>query len=150
MKKIFILIIIVLLASCGYQPIYLKNDTKTLEVSNIVLEGEININSKILKTINVKKINSKEELNQLKITNLFTSQEISKDAKGRVISLRSTLKVNLAILNNDKMLESKDFEADFTYSNKDNKSELIEYQRKIKNNLVNAIIKDINLYLNFR
>jgi len=150
MKKIFILIIIVLLTSCGYQPIYLKNDTKTLEVSNIVLEGEININSKILKTINVKKINSEEELNQLKITNLFTSQEISKDAKGRVISLRSTLKVNLAILDNDKMLESKDFEADFTYSNKDNKSELLEYQRKIKNNLVNAIIKDINLYLNFR
>ena len=150
MKKISAFLFILFFASCGYQPIYQKNETKILEVSNIILEGERNINSRILNSIPVKEIKSREELNQLKITNLFTNQEISKNSKGQVISLRSTLKINLSIFNDDKILENKDFIAEFTYSNKSNKSELVSYQREIKSDLIRTIIKDINLYLNFR
>ena len=148
MKKISAFLFVLFFASCGYQPIYLKNESKILEVSNIILEGERDINSIILNSITVKEIKSREDLNQLKITNLFTNQEISKNSKGQVISLRSTLKTNLSIFNDDKILENKDFLASFTYSNKDNKSELVNYQKELKNNLIRSIIKDINLYLN--
>jgi hypothetical protein len=150
MKKIPAFLFILFFASCGYQPIYLKNESKTLEVSNIILEGERDINSRVLNSISVKVIKTREGLNQLKITNLLTNQEISKNSKGQIISLRSTLKVNLSIFNNDTILENKDFTANFTYSNKSNKSELVNYQKEIKTNLINAIVKDINLYLNFR
>jgi hypothetical protein len=150
MKKIYAFLFILFFASCGYQPIYLKNESKILEVSNIILEGERDINSRILNSIPVKEIKSREDLNQLKITSLFTNQEISKNSKGQVISLRSTLKTNLSIFNDNKILENKDFIASFTYSNKDHKSELVNYQKELKNNLIRSIIKDINLYLNFR
>ena len=150
MKKISAFLFTLFLASCGYQPIYLKNQSKILEVSNIVLEGERNINSRVLSSIPVRQINSREDLNQLRITSLFTNQEISKNSKGQVISLRSNLKINLSIFKDDKIIENKDFIAEFTYSNKDNKSELVSYQREIKSDLIRSIIKDINLYLNFR
>ena len=150
MKKIFTFLFIFFLASCGYQPIYLKNESKILEVSNIILEGERNINSRVLNSIPLRQINSRQDLNQLRITSYFTNQEISKNSKGQVISLRSNLKINLSIFKDDKIIENKDFIASFTYSNKDNKSELVNYQKDIKDNLIRSIIKDINLYLNFR
>jgi hypothetical protein len=150
MKKIPAFLFILFFVSCGYQPIYLKNESKILEVSNIILEGERDINSRILNSIAVKEIKSREDLNQLKITNFFSNQEISKNSKGQVISLRSTLKVNLLIFNDDKILKNKDFIAEFTYNNKSNKFELVSYQREIKTDLISTIIQDINLYLNFR
>ena len=150
MKKIFTFLFILFFASCGYQPIYLKNESKILEVSNIILEGERNINLRVLNSIPLRQINSRQDLNQLRIASYFTNQEISKNSKGQVISLRSNLKINLSIFKDDKIIENKDFIASFTYSNKDNKSELVNYQKDIKDNLIRSIIKDINLYLNFR
>jgi len=150
MKKIFTFLFIFFLSSCGYQPIYLKNESKILEVSNIILEGERNINLRVLNSIPLRQINSRQDLNQLRIASYFTNQEISKNSKGQVISLRSNLKINLSIFKDDKIIENKDFIASFTYSNKDNKSELVNYQKDIKDNLIRSIIKDINLYLNFR
>ena len=40
------------------------------------------------------------------------------------------------------------FSKQFSYSNKDNKFELVQYQNEIKNNLINKNYKDIILHVN--
>ena len=49
---------------------------------------------------------------------------------------------------NKKILKNQNFVEDFTYANYENKSDLIEYQREIKNNITNKIIEEILLYMN--
>ena len=36
----------------------------------------------------------------------------------------------------------------FSYNNKDNKFELLQYQEEVKNNLINKIIEQAILYIN--
>ena len=45
MKK-FLVVIIFLISSCGYQPIYINNNLKNFEFSKIVTEGEKDVNYK--------------------------------------------------------------------------------------------------------
>ena len=48
---------------------------------------------------------------------------------------------------NKNDVKSKKFTKVFTYSNKKNKFELVEYQNAIKNNLIKEIISEITIYL---
>ena len=60
-------------------------------------------------------------------------------------------------MNHNKFINSKNesildksFIKEFTYANKDKKSELIQYQNEIKQNLLNKIIEDITLFINLQ
>ena len=46
--KRFLLIFIFLLSHCGYQPIFLKKNLNNVEFYKITLEGDANINRKII------------------------------------------------------------------------------------------------------
>ena len=69
--------------------------------------------------------------------------------KGQIESYRTIVSVNLEIQNiNKKIIRNKIFSKEFTYNNKENKFELVEYQTSIKNDLINKIISEIIIYLN--
>ena len=74
--------------------------------------------------------------------------ETSKNSKGIVETYRSKITVLINIKKNKKIVKSKEFSKDFSYSNRDNKFELVQYQNKIKSNLIDKSIEEINLYLN--
>ena len=145
--KIFTIIILLLLTSCGYQPVYLNNEFKNFQFSKISTEGDININRQIINTISFK-----EEINslypELLIKSLFNTIETSKNSKGQTESYRSNIFISLEIKDKDKIIKEKTFSKVFSYSNKENKFELIQYQNEIKNNLTNQAIQEIILYLN--
>jgi len=145
--KIFTIIILLLLTSCGYQPVYLNSEFKNFQFSKISTEGDININRQIINTISFK-----EEINslypELLIKSLFNTIETSKNSKGQTESYRSNIFISLEIKDKDKIIKEKTFSKVFSYSNKENKFELIQYQNEIKNNLTNQAIQEIILYLN--
>jgi len=149
MKKTLILILF-FITSCGYQPVYLNKNTENLEFSKIILKGRSDLNRKIINTLSIKGNEKNNNLNELLLITDYKIEETSKNSKGQVQSYKSTIIVDVIISKNEKTVEKKKIIKNFTYGNKDKKFKLVEYQNKIKENLINEIIAELILFLNLR
>ena len=149
MKKI-LLIFIFLISSCSYQPIYVNKSLKNIEFSQIITEGDADINRKIIGSLSFNENEFDDTLNSLLIRSSYNILETSKNTKGQVQSYRSVILVKLIINRKKERVLDKSFIKEFTYANKDKKSELIQYQNEIKQNLLNKIIEDITLFINLQ
>tara|TARA_B100001741_G_scaffold302710_1_gene292177 strand:+ start:1215 stop:1664 length:450 start_codon:yes stop_codon:yes gene_type:complete len=149
MKK-FLLIFIFLISSCSYQPIYVNKSLKNIEFSQITTEGDADINRKIIGSLSFNENEFDDTLNSLLIKSSYNILETSKNTKGQVQSYRSIILVKLIINSKKESILDKSFIKEFTYANKDKKSELIQYQNEIKQNLLNKIIEDITLFINLQ
>ena len=149
MKKI-LLIFIFLISSCSYQPIYVNKSLKNIEFSQIITEGDADINRKIIGSLSFNENEFDDTLNSLLIRSSYNILETSKNTKGQVQSYRSIILVKLIINRKKERILDKSFIKEFTYANKDKKSELIQYQNEIKQNLLNKIIEDITLFINLQ
>ena len=149
--KIFKIILILnffFSASCGYKPVYLKNDEIILEFNKITSVGDNKINRKIINIIGIKKNETKNNLNELIIKTDYNEEETSKNSKGQIETYRSIINIQLTIKDGEKIIKSKNFLNEFSYNNKDNKFELTQYQNEIKSNLINKSSEEIILFLN--
>jgi len=145
--KIISIFLIIFLTSCGYNPIYLNKNLENFEYQEIILEGDKNINKKLISSLNIKKNNKNK--NKLFISSSYKINEVSKNSKGQIELYKSTLTVLINTKDsNDANIKSKNFLKEFTYSNRDNKFELVEYQNSIQKNLLEIIISEVNLFLN--
>ena len=147
MKK-FLLIFIFLLSECGFQPVYYNKSLKEIEFNKITLEGNVDINRKIISSLSFKENKLNETLNNLLIKSSYKITETSKNSRGQVESYKSQINLNLIIKDGKEIINSKNFFKEFSYNNKDNKFELVRYQNEVKDNLIYKIIEDIILYLN--
>ena len=146
MKK-FLLVFIFLLSQCGYQPIFLNKNLDNLEFYKITHKGDDEINKRVLRSLSFKEDKLKDTLNNLIINSSFEVIETSKNSKGQVESYKSKIVLSLIISNKKEIITKKDFIKEFSYNVKDNKFELVRYQNEIKDNLIDKIIEDINLFL---
>ena len=147
MKK-FLLIFIFLLSECGYQPIYISKNLSDVEFFKITLEGDADINRKVVGSLSFKENNLQDSLNSLLIKSSYKIIETSKSSKGQVESYKSQIILNFIIIDGNEVVSSKNFSKEFSYNIKDNKFELIRYQNEVKDNLINKIVEDIILYMN--
>lgn len=147
MKKLLILLIFIC-ASCGYKPIYTKNDQLNLEFKKIILNGDKKINRQIINSIDLKE-NTSSDL-ELIITTNYKIEETSKNTKGQIATYRSIIDTQLIIKKEKTILKQENFSNEFSYNNKDNKFELLKYQNDIRNNLINELIGEIILFLKLR
>lgn len=149
MKQIWFLILI-LCYSCGYQPIYDIKFKNNLEFKEIIIEGNNNLTQKIIKTINLQKNSSDKLLDEIRINTELIVEETSKDSKGQILSYRTTINAEVKIIDKNKNLRSQKFSQNFSYNSKENKFELINYQKEIENIILEKLIEDIALYLNLK
>ena len=148
MKKIFF-ILLFFISSCGYQPLYQNKDLENFKFRKITLTGDNYINKRVTNTISIQENNETKNKKELFISSSSEIQETSKNSKGQVESFRIIITVNLKIINKiNQDTQNKNFIKEFTYNNKQNKFELIEYQASIKDDLIDKIINDIIIYLN--
>ena len=150
MKKIFILLLLII-TSCGYQPIYkINQNINTLKIKEIKLSGDQTLSEKISKELSIEIIKNNESLNKLDVDSQKNVAETSKNSKGQVTSYRTTISTIISIIDgNDNLVRKKDVTKQFSYNVLANKFKLKEYQEEIENNLINQIIRDINIFLNF-
>ena len=145
--KIISIVLIIFLTSCGYTPIYLNKNLENFEYQEILLEGNENINKKIINSLRIKKNNKNK--NKFFISSSFKIDEVSKNSKGQIELYKSTLTVLIKVKDsNNENIKSKNFLKGFTYSNRDNKFQLIEYQNSIQKNLIEIITGEIIIFLN--
>ena len=148
MKKFLVITFCLITACSGYQPIYKVKNSNNYIFEEIKLLGDKRINKRIKSSLNLKEDKNNQSLNEIKITTNKEINETSKDSKGQVSSYRTTIRLDLLVVNDDEVLKKKSFVKDFSYNKKDNKFELSEYQREIEISLVDEIIKELTMYLN--
>ena len=149
MKKI-LLILTLLIVGCGYQPIYLKTDEQIFKFSKILIQKNDEISKKIINLISFKEDEADENLNEIVLNSSYEIIEAAKDSNGKVVSYRSKILVNIKIMDNKEIIKEKNFLDESVYSAKENKFDLIQYQKQIQNNLIKKIVRDINIYLNLK
>ena len=149
MKKI-IIILFFFISSCGYQPIYVNKNSSDVIFNKVELIGDKEINRRIISFISIKEDRNKKKFNDLLLKSKENIIETSKDSKGRVATLKTTVEIELLILNENKIIKKRVFNESFSYNNKDNKFDLAKYQNEVKNNLVDKIIEQINIYFSLR
>ena len=147
MKKI-ISIFLLFLTSCGYQPLYSGKNTGEFLFNKILLEGDRNINRRIISTLSFKEVQDNFDYDELIIISNKKIVETSKNSKGQVTSYRTEINVEFKILNKNEIIKQKIFSEDFSYNNLDNKFDLANYQDDVENNLVNKIIEELIIFIN--
>ena len=150
MRKIFILFLLII-TSCGYQPVYkIDQINDTLKIKEIKLSGDKTLSEKISKGLSVEIVKSNASLNKLDINSQKNVTETSKNSKGQVTSYKTTISTIISIIDGeDNIVRKKNVSKQFSYNVLTNKFKLKEYQEEIENNLINQIIRDINIFLNF-
>ena len=150
MKKIFILFLLIL-TSCGYQPLYKTDQNiKNLNISEVIYFGDQKINDVILSKLPFILVKNDASLNKLSLESKKEIKITSKNSKGQALSYRTIIKVKIFILNNNGViLDQKTLQKNFSYNTDENKFKFKEYQDKIEENLINEIIEDIIIHLNY-
>ena len=150
MKKIFIVLLLIL-ASCGYQPLYKTDQNiKNLNISEVIYFGDQKINDVILSKLPFVLVKNDASLNKLSLESKKEIKITSKNSKGQALTYRTIIKVKIFILNNNGViLDQKTLQKNFSYNTDENKFKFKEYQDKIEENLINEIIEDIKIHLTY-
>ena len=145
-KKIFVLILLFSLQSCGYEAMYLKKIDFKEKIKSFETLGDKKINRNIISSLNLKNQN-KTKGYKLIINSSKTLQIISKDKAGNSSVYKTLIVVKVSLIDNGETLKEKIFNEQFTYNNIQNKFSLSQYQKEIEINLINKIIDEVIVFL---
>lgn len=145
--KITYLLIILLLSSCGFTPIY-SNKNSNFNVEKITS----NLNNSLTNYIE-NSLFSFSNTNASRSLNIEINLEeeiivILKDSKGDPLKNKLITKIELIVNDNqNNLISTKNFNEDFDYSVQDNKFNMKQYEQNIRQNLIEDISGQILSYL---
>ena len=102
-KKIYLLLIILILTSCGYTPIYNSSDKSDYKINIIEKSGNKLINNLIISEIKAISNSQSNTIFNLKIDTVYEKIIISKNVKGTVSDYQLILRSNFEIRKGDKI-----------------------------------------------
>ncbi len=147
MKNIYLIIIILFLNSCGFTPIYSSKDSN-YKIISFQKNVNNNLTNYIEDTISMLSNNDAEKVLKIKLNFSEEIIVILKDSKGDPKKNRLTINIDLNLFDlNDNLKLSQNFYESFEYSIDDNKFNLRQYEKSIKQNLVEEITQQINIFL---
>ncbi len=147
MIKKSLIIFLLFLTNCGYQPIFVKKTSNEFVFKDIKLFGVKDINRKFISISGFNKDVEKYNYNTLEISSKKIIFETSKDAKGETSSYRMMIEINFIIEDKDNKIKSKLLSESFSYNNITNKFDLAEYQNEVENILIKRIFEELIIYL---
>ncbi len=145
MPKILIILIFVL-TSCGYQPLY-SNKSKQITFKNIELLGDKNINRQIISGTFIDQNNEQFTHNKITLINEKNIVETSKNSKGQPETYKMVITLRVIIEDKQKNTTEKNISESFSYKNLDNKFDLSEYEINVQNNIIKKISDELIIYL---
>ena len=147
MNKIYLALIFIFLYSCGYTPIYSSKE------SNYEIIGfKKNVNNNLTNYVenSIRVLSNEKSKKRFNINFEFKDdiEVILKDSKGDPKKNRITISIEIFILNeNGNLIITRKFIENFEYNISDNKFDLRQYEKNIKQNLVEDITQQIQVYL---
>ena len=145
-KKIYPLLIILILTSCGYAPIYNNPDKSDYKINIIEKSGDKLINNLIVSEIKAISNSQSNTIFNLEINTVFEKIIISKNAKGTVSDYQLILRSNFVIRKGDKG-ETISFVEKQNIKNTSDTFEQKNYENTIKRNFVTSLVRKLNLEL---
>ena len=136
-QKQIILLLLLLLSSCGYEAIYSKKNSVNynFSVSELNFVGDRTVNLKIKEKLKNYAQDKKEKDFILKISSTSEKVIISKNTAGDATSFKNSVSISVEVLMNNKFKSNFIILESFNYNNISNKFDLKQYEEDIKNNL---------------
>ena len=145
-RILFLLLFI--LTSCGYQPLYSKKETKILIVNELEQIGDAKINKSIASALSINVDKNLLLTNKITLENKKKIIETSKNKKGQPDSFKMVIDFKFVLSDNGSVLNEKFISEEFSYKNKENKFDLSQYEMNIEQNLIKKIIEKLIVYIN--
>ena len=145
-KKIYSLLIILILTSCGYTPIYNSLDKIDYKINIVEKSGDKLINNLIISEIKAISNSQSNIIFNLKINTVFEKIIVSKDVKGTVSDYQLILKSNFTIRKGEES-ETISFVEKQNIKNTSDIFEQKNYEDVIKRNFVISLVRKLNLEL---
>ena len=102
-------IIFLLLANCGYVPMYANQQDLDFNIKVISLEGEKDINVILAQKLNRYQVENKNKSYDVRIISDYEKNSLTKDETGNTTNFRLTLEINFTInINGTKNLNFKE------------------------------------------
>ena len=143
-----IFLLLFLLTSCGYQPLYSKKENKILIVNELVQIGDVNINKSIASALSINVDKNLLLTNKITLENKKIIIETSKNKKGQPDSFKMIIEFKFILSDEGNILSEKFISEEFSYKNRENKFDLSQYEMNIEQNLINKIIEKLIVYIN--
>ena len=140
LQKQIILLLLLLLSSCGYEAIYSKKNSVNYDftVSDLSFVGDKTVNLKIKEKLNNYVYGKKDKDFILRISSTSEKIILSKNTAGDATSFKNSVSINVEVLMNNKFKSNFIILESFNYNNISNKFNLKQYEADIKNNLAEA------------
>ena len=137
LRKQIILLLLLLLSSCGYEAIYSKKNSVNynFSVSELNFVGDRMVNLKIKEKLNNYAQAKKDKDFTLKISSTSEKVILSKNTAGDATSFKNSVSINIEVLMNNKFKSNFIILESFNYNNISNKFNLKQLEKNIKNNL---------------
>ena len=137
LRKQIILLLLLLLSSCGYEAIYSKKNSANYDftVSDLSFVGDRVVNLKIKEKLKNYAQDKKEKDFILKISSTSEKVILSKNTAGDATSFKNSVSINVEVLMNNKFKSNFIILESFNYNNISNKFDLKQLEKDIKNNL---------------
>ena len=145
-KKIYHILIILILTSCGYTPIYNSPNKSDYKINIIEKSGNKLINNLIISEIKTISNSQSNTIFDLKINTFYEKIIISKDVKGTVSDYQLILRSNFEI-RKENMVEKISFVEKQNMKNTSDIFEQKNYEDSIKRNFVISLVRKLNLEL---
>ena len=148
-KKIFSLLLLLFLTSCGYEAIYSKKNSNNYNffINELSFIGDRDINLRMKERLNNYTLNKKNKKYSLKISNTSTKEIVAKNTLGDVVTFKNTIATNIEVSMNGEFKNSFVIIESFIYNNNSNRFNLKKYEKEIKNNLAETITDKLILKL---
>ena len=132
-------IIFLLLANCGYVPMYANQQDLDFNIKVISLEGEKDINVILAQKLNRYQVENKNKSYDVRIISDYEKNSLTKDETGNTTNFRLTLEINFTInINGTKNLNFKetfDMKKDATLFDENN------YENALKREMIDLILQ---------
>ena len=137
LQKQIILLLLLLLSSCGYEAIYSKKNSVNynFSVSELNFVGDRTVNLKIKEKLNNYAQAKKDKDFILRISSTSEKITLAKNTAGDATSFKNSVSINVEVLMNNKFKSNFIILESFNYNNISNKINLKKYEKEIKNNL---------------
>jgi outer membrane lipopolysaccharide assembly protein LptE/RlpB len=142
LKKILIPILLLFLTTCGYEAMYSQKNiaNHSFSISEMVLDGENNINIRIKSKLNNYTLVEKDKQFILKIKSSMEKITLAKNIAGDATNYRSTLKLGVQVVLENNLVNNLEIIESFDYDSIENTFDLKRYEKEIQNTLANTAI----------
>ena len=143
MKKLFLLISIIFIYSCGYSPLYLAGENDLL-LNLKKIEGDFELNNYIRNDFKIASDDNSKNVFDINAETKFEKIILAKDATGDATDYKLDFTVKFIIVSENKVLSYKE---SFKIKKNDQKFEQSNYEREIKKNFSNIVKNKLILFL---